>query len=123
MEECVSYNQLSTAWSFCTPPLCVLLAAQALCQHSQFTLPGLTLGQGRGLGPPLFPTVGAPFFSAQEARPPAGSASSHVARSLVFLFTSFPSLPRTGSGHMSTVHVGAFILMASEIILAPDSPM
>lgn len=31
--------------------------------------------------------------------------------------------PGTCSGHMSTVHVGAFFFIASVIILVPDSPI
>lgn len=34
-----------------------------------------------------------------------------------------PGPPGSGLVHISTVHEGAFVLIASEIILAPDSPM
>lgn len=34
-----------------------------------------------------------------------------------------PDPPGTCFAHISTVHKGAFVLIASEIILAPDSPM
>lgn len=41
----------------------------------------------------------------------------------VSLPVCLPGPPEAGFAHISTVHEGAFVLMASEIILAPDSPM